>query len=290
MKLPVAIQPWASRSAAAAICAAVALWVPGSAFAQVTPARQDTAAPAPVSASPTQSAGNVNQATALVNQIEMLKQQNRQLLGQVEQLQHQFEQLKEIDKEQYLALDSRIKKLEQAAAAAPTAGNGQRQAAGTKAGKPFKHGSEVAGGRSNPASASTAAGGDAGAQTAYYAAFNALRAGDFVTSSRGFRAFTQQYPHDKLTPNAWYWLGESYYVTQNYAQALQAFDQVIQRFPDSGKAPGALLKKGYCQYALKQTTTAVATLQAVMAKYPDSSEAQLAKQRLADIRLQQQLH
>jgi len=79
-------------------------------------------------------------------------------------------------------------------------------------------------------------------------------------------------------------------VTQNYKQALHAFEQVVTNFPDSRKAPGALLKKGYSQYALKQTDKAQATLKSVMATYPNSSVADLAKQRLDDIQLQQQLH
>src|SRR5690606_41944752 len=52
-------------------------------------------------------------------------------------------------------------------------------------------------------------------------------------------------------PNARYWLGESYYVTQNYDLALEQFQLLYQRYPDHDKAPGALLKIGLSQYGLR---------------------------------------
>src|SRR5699024_2455337 len=176
--------------------------------------------------------------TSMVNQIQMLKEQNRELLGRVEQLQHQLDQVKEMNKEQYIALDTRIKRLEgssssSAPASAQSTSEPSTADAGTTASAastPAAATSAAAESSSAPASASTSLTSDADAQKMYDAAFNALRSGDFVKSSRGFRAFTQQYPHDKLTPNAWYWLGESYYITQNYKQAMKAFDAVLQQF------------------------------------------------------------
>ncbi len=303
-QFPVTRRSWASLGATAAVCAVVALWASAPAIAQITPARQDTVSTAATStqvvrsrqSTPAEQAAGGSQPTALVNQIQMLKQQNRQLLGQVEQLQHQLEQLKEINKEQYVALDARLKRLEGGAAPGGAASAGAATPAAsapaptsTAAAGSADASTTASGGSAPAAGSSVAAAADSDAQQAYDTAFNALRAGDFVTSARDFRAFVQQYPHATLTPNAWYWLGESYYVTQNYQQALHAFEQVVQRFPDSRKTPGALLKKGYAQYALKQTDKARATLQAVVTRYPGSSVAKLAKQRLADMQLQKQL-
>lgn len=295
MKLPVANQPWVAKAVAtAAVCAAVALWGGGPVHAQdagITPARQHSAAQTSTPAANDSASDRGGNLMSLFNQVQMLKQQNRELLGQVEQLRHQLDQVKQINKEQYIALDTRIKRLESRnqsasvpapAESSPPAAQGGMATAAASAPTP-------AATTSAPASASTALTGNADVQQAYNAAFDALRSGDFVTSSRDFRAFIKQYPHDKLTPNAWYWLGESYYITQNYKQALDAFDAVLKQFPQSSKAPGALLKKGYCQYAMKQTDTARATLTSVITKYPNSSVANLAKQRLEDMRLQQQL-
>src|SRR6185437_13841690 len=124
------------------------------------------------------------------------------------------------------------------------------------------------------------------AQAAYDVAFKALRAGDYVQASRAFRSFIQQYPNQPLTPNAWYWLGESYYVTMNYPVALESFQHLLSQFPQSEKAPDALLKVGYSQLELKQDSAAKASLTGVTTKYPGSKAASLAKERLQRIQLQ----
>jgi tol-pal system protein YbgF len=105
-------------------------------------------------------------------------------------------------------------------------------------------------------------------------------------SARAFQAYLRDYPDGPLAPNAWYWLGESYYVTQNYPLALQAFDTVLQRFPDSSKAPDALLKKGYSLIELGQGGQGAATLNAVINEFPGTEAARLANTRLRTLSLQ----
>ena len=120
----------------------------------------------------------------------------------------------------------------------------------------------------------------AGEQAAYDAALAAVRADQYADSAQRFAAFLQQYPDSALAPNAYYWMGESYYVTQNYALALQAFKVVVTRYPDSPKTPGALLKLGYSQDGLKQREAAEATLRDVIKRYPNSDAAEQAQSRL----------
>ena len=123
-------------------------------------------------------------------------------------------------------------------------------------------------------------------QAAYDAAFKSLRAGDYVTASRGFRDFLTKYPDSALAPNAYYWLGESYYVTMNYPVAIEAFQRLVKQYPQSDKVSDGLLKVGYCQIELKQQDAAIATLKQVSAKYPGTKAAGLAQERLR--RLQRQ--
>ncbi len=125
----------------------------------------------------------------------------------------------------------------------------------------------------------------AGAQAAYDVAFKAIRAGNYVEASREFRSFLQQYPNHALAPNAWYWLGESYYATTNYQVAQESFQRLLSQFPQSDKASDALLKVGYSQLELKQVDAAKVTLKKVTTKYPGSKAASLAQERLQ--RLQQ---
>ncbi|KJV30763.1 tol-pal system protein [Luteibacter yeojuensis] len=229
--------------------------------------------------------------TQLVNQVNDLQQQVAQLQGQIEELQHQNQQLQDSQKAQYADVDSRLGRLEKGGAPAgqPTAAAGGGQPPAPAAANTPAPPQQAAAG---PAPAGTAAGGgNPGAaspaeQAAYDAAFKSLRGGDYVTASRGFRDFLVKYPDSALAPNAYYWLGESYYVTMNYQVAIEAFQRLVKNFPQSDKVSDGLLKVGYCQIELKQQDAAIATLKQVSAKYPGTKAAGLAQERLR--RLQRQ--
>ncbi len=235
-----------------------------------------------------QQAQNKDQSgTGMVNQMQQLQSQVQQLQGQIEELQHQLQTLDDKNKAQYTDLDARMGRLEggSAGGAAATGNNPQ-----TQAGNPVAAGSAAATASnttSQPATGGSAAAGDpAAAQAAYDVAFKAIRAGNYAEASREFRSFIQQYPNHALAPNAWYWLGESYYATTNYPVALESFQQLLSQFPQSDKAPDALLKVGYSQLELKQTAAAKATLTQVTTKYPGSKVASLAQERLQRLQLQ----
>lgn len=228
----------------------------------------------------------------LVNQVQQLQSQVQQLQGRVEELQHQLQQAEQTSKDQYVDLDSRLGRLEGRAPAASDssapADNGPVELGdvelGQQQGSPPGAGSTSQTGQATASGNENTAGGDP--QADYQHAFSALRNGDFAAASRLFNAFISQYPNTSLTPNAYYWLGESYYGTQNYQVALQTFQTLLKRFPDDAKAPGALLKVGYCQYELKQWDQARATLNKVRQQYPDTQEARLAEGRLRALGMQ----
>jgi tol-pal system protein YbgF len=100
-----------------------------------------------------------------------------------------------------------------------------------------------------------------------------------------FQEFLQRYPNGAWAPNALYWLGESYYVTQNYQLAQQQFQGLLDRYPTHDKAPGALLKVGLSQYGLKQLDAAEATLAQVVQRYPGTDAARTADDRLRAMQL-----
>lgn len=224
-------------------------------------------------------------ATQLINQLQQMQSQMRDMQGQIEELQHQLQMFQDKSKDQYADLDSRVGRLEaanKAGSAAPaSAGSASAAAAGSaSAGAAVAAGNTAA---QAPAAKALSAADQAVMQASYAAAFKTLRGGDYVNASRQFRAFIEKYPDQPLTANAYYWLGETYYVTTNYKVALEAFQQLLGRFPQSEKAPDAMLKVGYCQYELKQVDAARATLAAVVSKYPGSRAASLAKERLERI-------
>jgi tol-pal system protein YbgF len=217
----------------------------------------------------------------LLNQLQQMQSQMRDMQGQIEELQHQLQQLQDQSKAQYTDLDSRVGRLEKGGANTNPAGasssNGPAPAAPATAST-----APAAPATTTPAPSAPAesAAQKSAALNAYNAAFKSLKAGDYVSSSRGFREFIEKYPNDALTPNAFYWLGESYYATTNYQVAVEAFKHLLNQYPQSDKVPDATLKLGYSQLEMKQTDAGTATLKSVVSKYPNSNAAKLAQERL----------
>ena len=257
-----------------------------------------------------QSHGGAQGNIELVNQINALQSQVQTLQGQVEELRHQLDEMKNRSKEQYIDLDSRIGRLEgrnPAGAAAPPPSNANPNNGnlpdmnlnGAPSAPPPQQMQQQLPPDAQPIDAHqmTPPPADRGApppvaaspedmKAAYDQAFAALKDGRYAESARRFQAFIQQYPNSDLTPNAFYWLGESYYVTQNYPISLDTFRRLLQQFPDSQKAPDALLKIGYCQYELKQWDQAEATLNQVVQRYPNTTQSSLAQGRLRALKLE----
>ena len=227
--------------------------------------------------------GNVD----LLNQVTQLRSEVQALRAQIEELQQQNEQLKQSARNQYLDLDGRVGQLDGQAPAATTApANAASRAASTATGSKAATPAGASADRAPPVY------GDAGRlaqgadeRGAYTAAFDGLKAGNYVESARLFQQFLASYPAGAYAPNALYWLGESYYVTQNYALAQQQFQALLDRYPTHDKAPGALLKVGLAQSGLKQMDAADATLSQVAQRYPGSDAARTAEDRLRAIQL-----
>ena len=105
-------------------------------------------------------------------------------------------------------------------------------------------------------------------------------------SARLFQAFLRDYPTSALVPNAYYWLGESYYVTQNYELALEAFQTLLSQHAGSRKEADALLKLGYCQIALGQRAEGEESLRQVSARFAGTDAAGKAESRLRTLALE----
>jgi tol-pal system protein YbgF len=226
-------------------------------------------------------AGQAN--VELLNRLTQVQTEVQALRNQVEQLQNENAELRQSNQNRYQDLDGRLQRMEGGGSAAPSASVG--------APAPGPAPAVPAGGLVNrlPAGASlppSVPGDPGGERAAYDSAFAALRAGDYVTSARAFQAYLSAYPDGALAPNAWYWLGESYYVTQNYPIALQSFDTLLQRFPGSTKAPDAMLKRGFALIELGQAGPGAAALERLVGEYPGSDAARLATSRLRTLQLQ----
>lgn len=226
----------------------------------------------------------------LLNQLQQARSDLQALRATVEQLQHDNEQLKQQSKDQYLDLDGRLNRLEGAGGAttpslpsatggaAPTPAPAARPAAAATSEKPpVVHGDPGTQTVSNDE------------RTSYNVAFNALKSGKYDDASQLFLSFLELYPNGVYTPNALYWLGESYYATRNFKLAEVQFRDLVSRYPTHDKATGGLLKLGLSQYGEGKNNEAQQTLQQVVSQYPGSDASRVAQERLQSIRLGQQL-
>jgi tol-pal system protein YbgF len=81
-------------------------------------------------------------------------------------------------------------------------------------------------------------------QDQYNVAFSLLRQARYEDAEQALRGFVQHNPRDALAPAAQYWLGETFYVRKDYANAAAAFADGYERYPKSPKGPDFLLKLG----------------------------------------------
>ncbi len=114
----------------------------------------------------------------------------------------------------------------------------------------------------------------------YQAAFQLIQEQRYDAAEIAFTQFLVSFPDSDNVANAIYWLAESYYVRQQFADALQSFERVVLEHPSHRKAVDALLKIGYCNYELERWEQAREALAQVQSDYPDTTAARLAGQRL----------
>jgi tol-pal system protein YbgF len=189
----------------------------------------------------------------LSQQQDSLRAEIRALLGRIEELQNENVKLRKEQRDLYVDLDRRL--TEAAAAAAKAAATAP------------------------PASVPA----PVDEQSLYARALDELKVRNYASAVEILRNLTATYPNGALADNTQYWLGEAYYVNQDYDQAAATFQGLVSSFPNSRKVPDALLKLGYTQAEQNKMPAARATLQQVIAKYPDSDAAKLAAERIAKL-------
>ncbi len=95
-----------------------------------------------------------------------------------------------------------------------------------------------------------------------------LMRSEFANAESNFKSFLEQYKDNKLTGNVRYWLGETYYVQGNYAQAASTFLEGYQKDPRGAKAPDSLLKLGMSLSRMDKNREACATYGKLRSDFP----------------------
>lgn len=91
---------------------------------------------------------------------------------------------------------------------------------------------------------------------------------DFSNAERSLRAFVTANPKHNLAGNAKYWLGETYYVRNDFGNAARTFAEGYQKYPNSAKAPDNLLKLGLSLVHLGKKRDACATFSRLVKEFP----------------------
>ncbi|MFO0775854.1 MAG: tol-pal system protein YbgF [Nitrospiraceae bacterium] len=120
--------------------------------------------------------------------------------------------------------------------------------------------------------------------SAFNLAYNDYLNGRYDMAVTGFQKFTKDFPTASLVPNAYYWLGESYYNLKDYVRAMQAYEQVVVEHPASEKVASALYKIGMSASETGDTGKARKYLKRVIEEFAMSEEAKLAKSKLVELR------
>ena len=210
----------------------------------------------------------------LLRDVEDIKADLAKLRGQYEVLTYELDQAQKRQRDLYLDLDGRVRKLE------GVAGGGTPPANATPAGAD----SGASGGVAPAAGAARAppvAADIAGEQRAYDAALDQFKSGNYAAAVTSFQAFARGYPRSPLAPSAMYWAGNAQYALKDFRAAIATQRQLLAAYPDSQKVPDAMLNIASCQVELGDAAGSRRTLEDLVAKYPTSEAAGKARQRLA---------
>ncbi len=79
-----------------------------------------------------------------------------------------------------------------------------------------------------------------------------FNASEFGLAANALKTFTALYPESMLLPNAYYWLGSSYYALGDCKNSIRMQSIVFERFPTAGKSADALLNRATCHQELNE--------------------------------------
>lgn len=181
------------------------------------------------------------------NQIETIKSDIAKLRGQIEVLTYELEAAQKRQKDFYVDLDSRLRKLEQPPAEAKTEAPKADPALETRD---------------------------------YEAALAGLKASKFREAAASFLAFIKTYPNSSLAASAHYWGAYAHAQAKDHASAAELFGKFASGWPGDERAPGALENRVANLEALKDWKGIRATLEQLAEKYPNSEAGKKAKLRL----------
>jgi TolA-binding protein len=116
----------------------------------------------------------------------------------------------------------------------------------------------------------------------YDAALELIRSHQWELGIEQMQSVIDRFPDGKLTPNAYYWLGEAYTIKPeaDYEKARKNLSQVITYFPDHDKRPHAEFKLGMVYHLMGDCVPAGDLLKQVVDQQQGKSVAKYAEDYL----------
>ena len=197
----------------------------------------------------------------LQSQIDALNAEIRKLNGQNEEFTHNQQDADKRQKDFYVDLDTRLRRLESAAAtAAKTPAPDSSASAVPAVFDPSDPGPE---------------------NRAIESAYGLFKAGKYADAIKAFQDFIRKFPDSVHVPNAEYWTGSAQFALKDYHSAYSTYKSMFTDFPDAPKASDALFGMAECHRELKQSISARKVLKQVVTQYPGSDAAAKAKKLLS---------
>ena len=104
----------------------------------------------------------------------------------------------------------------------------------------------------------------------YRFAYDSLVSKNYTEAEVYFKAFIGEYPKDPLASNAYYWLGETYYIQKTFQLAAISFARGYKKFPKGNKAIDNLFKLAVTFLHLDKKEDACAVFIKLKAEFPNA--------------------
>jgi len=187
-------------------------------------------------------------------QLEVVNNELRRLQGQNEELVHNLQDAEKRQKDFYIDLDTRLRRIESAGGAA------SERVDGPKATAPV------------------------GENRAFEAAYNLYKAENYQKATAAFADFLKRYPQSAHEANVRYWMGNAYFLLKDCKNSVSSYQALVNKYQDHPRVPEAMLNIADCQMNLKNKTAAKKTLKQLISQFPGSDASEKAKKRLAKIK------
>ena len=240
---------------------------------------------------------NESVSAELYVQLQALQVEMSELRGMLEQQSYLIEQISQRRMDDYLDLDQRISGLQTTGSVAVNKADsaaGQPPTARSTPKSSKKVGAVAVAQNTNKGGASSTAEASAmqlvpsvqgvvdtdEARSVYSAAYQQVKDRDFSEAKVSLSAFISNYPTSRYVPNAYFWLGELYYLESSLKKSRDAFLALVTQYGDHRKVAEAKFKLGKIYHQLGNDADAKAMLESVLVDHPKSKAVNPAREYL----------